>query len=77
MSGTIKLKNNINSEMSITHSDNKPAKSIIASDIAVAVDTIDDFPLDASDGDTVIVREVGNGGIFVYDTNTWVSRISW
>jgi len=73
----ITLKNNTNSELSIIHADNKPAKSIIGTDIAVAVDTINDFPLDASDGDTVIVREVGNGGIFVYDTNTWVSRISW
>ena len=73
----ITLKNNTNSELSITHADNKPAKSIIGTDIVVAVDTINDFPLDASNGDTVIVKEVGNGGIFVYDTNTWVSRISW
>ena len=73
----ITLKNNTNSELSITHADNKPAKSIIGTDIVVAVNTINDFPLDASNGDTVIVKEVGNGGIFVYDTNTWVSRISW
>jgi len=73
----IKVKNNINSELSITHADNKPARSIIGSDIAVAVDTINNFPLGASDGDTVIVRAVGNGGIFVYDVNTWVARVSW
>jgi len=65
---TIKVKNNINSELSITHADNKPAKSIIASDIAVAVDTINDFPLDASDGDTVIVRDLNRGGTFIYDS---------
>jgi len=77
MASSIKIKNNINSELLITHSDNKPAKSIIGSDIAVAVDTINDFPLGASDGDTVIVRAIGNGGIFVYDINTWVARITW
>ena len=77
MAGSIKIKNNINSELSITHADNKPAKSITGSDIAVAVDTINDFPLGTSDGDTVIVRAVGNGGIFVYDVNTWVARITW
>jgi len=71
------IKNNINSELSITHADNKPAKSIVGSDIAVAVDTINDLPLVASDGDIVIVRAVGNGGIFVYDVNTWVARVSW
>ena len=63
------IKNNINSELSITHADNKPAKSIIASDIAVAVDTINDFPLDASDGDTVIVRDLNRGGTFIYDSS--------
>jgi len=77
MASSIKIKNNINSELSITHADNKPAKSIVGSDIAVAVNTINDFPLGASDGDTVIVKAVGNGGVFVYDVNTWVARITW
>ena len=63
------IKNNINSELSITHADNKPAKSIIGTDIAVAVDTINDFPLDASDGDTVIVRDLDRGGTFIYDSS--------
>jgi len=63
------MKNNINSELSITHADNKPAKSIVGSDIAVAVDTINDFPLDASDGDTVIVRDLDRGGTFIYDSS--------
>ena len=63
------MKNNINSELSITHADNKPAKSIIGSDITVAVDTINDFPLDASDGDTVIVRDLNRGGTFIYDSS--------
>jgi len=63
------MKNNINSELSITHVDNKPAKSIIGTDIAVAVDTINDFPLDASDGDTVIVRDLDRGGTFIYDSS--------
>ena len=63
------MKNNINSELSITHADNKPAKSIIGTDIAVAVDTINDFPLDASDGDTVIVRDLDRGGTFIYDSS--------
>ena len=62
------MKNNINSELSITHADNKPAKSIIGTDIAVAVDTINDFPLDANDGDTVIVRDLDRGGTFIYDS---------
>jgi len=62
----ITIKNNINSELAITHVDNKPAKSIVGSDITVAVDTINDFPLDASDGDTVIVRDLNRGGTFIY-----------
>jgi len=69
MAGSIKIKNNINSELSITHVDDKPAKSIVGSDIAVAVDTINDFPLDASDGDTVIVRDLDRGGTFIYDSS--------
>jgi len=64
----IKVKNNINSELSITHADNKPAKSIVGTDIAVAVNTINDFPLGASDGDTVIVRDLNRGGTFIYDS---------
>jgi len=63
------IKNNINSELAITHVDNKPAKSIVGSDIAVAVDTITDFPLDTSDGDTVIVRDLNRGGTFIYDSS--------
>ena len=63
------IKNNINSELAITHVDNKPAKSIVGSDITVAVDTINDFPLDASDGDTVIVRDLNRGGTFIYDSS--------
>jgi len=73
----IKIKNNIKSELSIIHKNDKPAKTIIGSDIVVSVDTTNDFPLDASDGDVVIVREIGNGGIFIYDINTWVVRVSW
>jgi len=69
MAGSIKIKNNIGSELSITHADNKSAKSIIGSDIAVAVDTINDFPLDANDGDTVIVRDLDRGGTFIYDSS--------
>jgi len=65
----ITIKNNIDSELSITHADNKQAKSIVGSDIAVAVDTINDFPLDASDGDTVIVRGLNRGGTFIYDSS--------
>jgi len=68
MAGSIKIKNNINSELSILHTDDKPAKSIIGTDIAVAVDTINDFPLGASDGDTVIVRDLDRGGTFIYDS---------
>jgi len=68
MASKIIVKNNINSELSITHADNKPAKSIIGSDIAVAVNTINDFPLGASDGDTVIVRDLNRGGTFIYDS---------
>jgi len=63
------MKNNINSELAIIHSDNKPAKSIIGTDITVAVDTINDFPLGASDGDTVIVRDLDRGGTFIYDSS--------
>jgi len=65
----ITIKNNINSELSMTHADNKPAKSIIGTDIAVAIDTINDFSLDASDGDTVIVRDLDRGGTFIYDNS--------
>ena len=68
------IKNNINSELSITHADNKPAKSIIGTDIAVAVGTINDFPLDASDGDTVIVRDLNRGGTFIYDSSKVVEH---
>jgi len=65
----ITIKNNINSELSITHADNKSAKSIVGTDIAVAVDTINDLPLGASDGDTVIVRDLNRGGTFIYDSS--------
>ena len=73
------IKNNIDSELSITHADNKPAKSIVGTDIAVAVDTTDDFPSDASDGDTVIVKKSGAGGVYVYNSanNKWESRVTW
>ena len=70
----ITIKNNINSELAITHADNKSAKSIIGTDIAVAVDTINDFPLDASDGDTVIVRDLNRGGTFIYDSSKVAER---
>lgn len=69
MSSKITLKNNIDTEFTIEHSDGKVAKTIKGQDIAVAVDTIDDFPTTANDGDIVIVRDLNRGGTFIYDSS--------
>lgn len=68
MSSKIKLKNNLDTEFTIEHKDNKQAKTIVGSDIAIAVGTINDFPLVPSIGDVVIVRDLDRGGTFIYDS---------
>lgn len=74
MSSKIKLKNNLDTEFTIEHKDNKQAKTIVGSDIAIAVDTINDFPLVASTGDVVIVRDLDRGGTFIYDSTEVVNH---
>jgi hypothetical protein len=68
MSSKLTLKNSIDTEFSIEHTDGKSAKTIKGTDIVVAVDTINDFPTVASNGDVVIVRDSNRGGTFVYDS---------
>lgn len=37
------------------------------SEVAVVVETIEDFPANAETGDTVIVKDISRGGTFIYD----------
>ena len=77
MSTNINLKNSTDTTFSITHSDGANTKVLDSKDIAVAIDTVADFPANPNNGDVVIVRDLGAGGIYIYDTNSWVSRVAW
>jgi len=68
MASSINLKNSGGSTLAITHSDSKSGKTIVGTDIVTSVATINDFPtVGIQDGDTVIVKEEGRGGVFIYD----------
>jgi hypothetical protein len=67
MGSKLTLRNNLDNEFTIEHQDGLQNKLIKSNDIAVAVDTIDDFPSVANTGDVVIVRDMNRGGTFVYD----------
>jgi hypothetical protein len=79
MSGKLTIKNNNNTEFTIEHKDGSNAKSIDSKDIAVAVDTINDFPSSPNDGDTVIVRNINNGSIYIYssDNQGWIKQTTF
>jgi len=68
MASSIKLKNDLNTEMVITHKDGLPTRQMNGSDIVIAVDTIDDMKALANpyDGMPVFVRDMDRGGNFVY-----------
>ncbi|MEA2037256.1 MAG: right-handed parallel beta-helix repeat-containing protein [Nanoarchaeota archaeon] len=68
MASSIRLKNDSSTEFEIVHEDGSSAKRIASADMTVAVDTIVDFPVIASDGDVVIVRDLNRGGTFIYDS---------
>ncbi|MEA2036914.1 MAG: hypothetical protein U9O94_05360 [Nanoarchaeota archaeon] len=68
MASSIRLKNDSSTEFEIVHEDGSSAKRIASADMTVAVDTIADFPVIASDGDVVIVRDLNRGGTFIYDS---------
>ena len=57
---------NVNSEP--TELNNKWGKIPSIENLALTVDTIDDFPSSASTGDTCIVKDLDRGGIFIYDS---------
>jgi len=68
MGSNLILKNSGGSELAITHSDSKSGKTIVGTDIVTSVATINDFPTAGiQDGDTVIVKDVDRGGVFIYD----------
>ena len=79
MASKIKLKNNINTELIIAHRDDKPAKTVYTDELAKAVATIADMEAITTpiDGDIIIVKQSGNGGIYIYDVNTWNARVTW
>ncbi|MEA2036830.1 MAG: hypothetical protein U9O94_04940 [Nanoarchaeota archaeon] len=68
MASSIRLKNDSSTEFEIVHEDGSSAKRLASADMTVAVDTIVDFPVIASDGDVVIVRDLNRGGTFIYDS---------
>ena len=67
----IKIKNNINTELTISHRDNQPAKTLYTDEMAMAVNTVTDMEAitTPADGDTVIVKDLNRGGTFVYDSS--------
>ena len=77
---------NVNSEP--TDSNNNWDKIPSIENLALTVDTIDDFPSGATTGDTCIVKDLDRGGIFIYDStkiaesnggtifNGWVRQFS-
>ena len=67
MGSKLTLRNNLDNEFTIEHQDGLQNKLIKSNDIAVAVDTIDDFPSVANTGDVAIVRDMNRGGTFIYD----------
>lgn len=69
MSTNINLKNSTNTTFSITHSDGANTKVLDSKDIAVAIDTVADFPANPNNGDVVIVRDISRGGTFIYDSS--------
>jgi len=71
MASKLKLKNNIKSELTIAHRDNAPAKTLYTDELAKAVATIDDMVnIDTpNDGDVCIVKDMGRGGTFIYDSS--------
>jgi len=71
MASSIKLKNDLGTEMVITHKDGLPAREVHGSDIVIAVDTIDDMKALANpyDGMPVFVRDMDRGGNFIYDSS--------
>ena len=85
MGSQIKLKNNLQTELKIEHSDNYSALDITTADFsklkasAYVVDTVTNMEAIASpyDGAVCIVKASGAGGIYVYDVDTWTSRITW
>jgi hypothetical protein len=77
MGSKLTLRNNLDNEFTIEHQDGLQNKLIKSNDIAVAVDTIDDFPSVANTGDVVIVRDSVNGGIYIHNGVVFEQRISW
>ena len=81
MASNIKLKNNINSEFKVTHTDGSGAVSLTSEQLANSSYTVATVAsmeaITATDGQSCIVKALGAGGIYVYDVNTWVARITW
>jgi len=76
MASKLKLQNNINTEFSLEHSDNKPAGFMSSHDISRTVDTVADMealiPVGAAanayDKLVCVVRDLDRGGTFIYDS---------
>jgi len=76
MASKLTLQNNINTEFSLEHSDNKPAGFMSSHDISRTVDTVTDMEALIPAGATAsaydklvcVVRDLDRGGTFVYDS---------
>jgi len=76
MASNIGLRNNINTEFLLEHSDNKPAGFMSSHDISRTVDTVADMEALIPTGATAsaydklvcVVRDLDRGGTFIYDS---------
>lgn len=64
------IKNNIQSELTIAHRDDKPAKTIYTDELTKAVATVANMETitTPSDGDVCIVKDMDRGGTFIYNS---------
>ena len=66
--GNVWLCKTTNTNSAPTDANNNWDKIPSLENLALTVDTIDDFPESATTGDTCIVKDLDRGGIFIYDS---------
>ena len=66
--GNVWLCKTTNTDSAPTDSNNNWDKIPSLENLALTVDSIDDFPAGATTGDTCIVKDLDRGGIFIYDS---------
>lgn len=73
MSSSVKLKNNINSEFTVTHTDGSGAISLTSEQLANSSYTVATVAsmeaITATDGQACIVTDLARGGLFIYDSS--------